>query len=190
MATAHPLKRGFSDTAAKMLGGAQISFRRRTVGALIGIRLRARPKPEAESIQVVLRSFGRMVPWRQAEIDPVHAVLRGEERNLDQRRQFVAGTRARVGEPGGNFILPSKALDHDCMGGCLLECFERRRNVACVSRRAEDDRFGRGQVAPARLRFLDAQEQGFGVLNLLHASFHGLGLSPSVTVTAVVNDTD
>jgi hypothetical protein len=40
------------------------------------------------------------------------------------------------------------------------------------------------------LRFLDAQEQGFGVLNLLHASFHGLGLSPSVTVTAVVNDTD
>jgi len=32
-----------------------------------------------------------MIPRQQAEVDPMHAVLRGEESDLDQRRQFVAG---------------------------------------------------------------------------------------------------
>ena len=63
----------------------EIRLRRREVGALVGVRLRAGPQPEAESIQILFRSGRGMIPRRQAEIDPVHAMLRGEKSDLDQR---------------------------------------------------------------------------------------------------------
>jgi len=56
----------------------------------------------------------------------------------------------------------------------------------CCSRSTEN------QTARIRLIiqvFFD-EKQGFGVLNLLHACFHGFGLSPSAAGAAVVNNSD
>jgi len=62
---ARELKRGFGDTVVKMLGRAQIGFRRREVGDLVGIRLRAGAQPEAEPIHILLRSRCGVVPRQQ-----------------------------------------------------------------------------------------------------------------------------
>ncbi|MCY1303384.1 hypothetical protein D9M70_530870 [compost metagenome] len=62
------------------------------------------------AVQHFLGRLGTVVAWRQAQIDPVHAMLGCKDRELLQSRQLVAGARGRVGEPGRNLVDPYAAL--------------------------------------------------------------------------------
>ena len=58
----------------------QIRLGRCDFRTLVGVRLRAGAEPEAKTIQVCFRSGRRVIGGQQRETDPVHAVLRREQR--------------------------------------------------------------------------------------------------------------
>ena len=76
---------------AEVFGGQKIGFGWRKVGPLIVVRLCRSTEPEAQAIEVAIRAVGSVAACRQAETDPVHAVLCREDGELDQGCELVPG---------------------------------------------------------------------------------------------------
>src|SRR5207244_11131418 len=101
------------------------------VWTLIAVRLGHRAEVAAEPVEVV-RAARAGAPARvEAKADPVHAVLGGEDRERDERVELVAVDPLRVGEAGGELVLPAQAVAAR-RRGLLGEGLERRRPVARV----------------------------------------------------------
>lgn len=82
-----------------MASRRQIRFRRHNLGRLIDIGLSPSTEPESQAIQVLVRARGGVIRRRQGEVDPVHAVLGGKQRDLDQGGKFVARVSAEFVNP-------------------------------------------------------------------------------------------
>jgi hypothetical protein len=83
---AHELQSDLGHALSQVARSGEVGFRRRRIGAFVGIRLRAGAEPETKAVQFILRSFARVIRRRQSEADPVHAVLRGKKDKLNQCR--------------------------------------------------------------------------------------------------------
>src|SRR5690348_8216746 len=97
--TADELGCCLSDASPEVARGFKIGLGRRSIRALIDIRLRPGAQPEAETIEIPVRPRRGVVRGRQSEVDPMHAMLSREQSDLDQGGQLVSGSRARIGEP-------------------------------------------------------------------------------------------
>ncbi len=78
-------------------------------GTFVGVRLRHRAEEPRQPVEVVGRPVTGVVAGQQAEADPDHPVLHGEQGELLQRGQLVAVHPGRVGEPGGQLVAASAA---------------------------------------------------------------------------------
>src|SRR5258708_4289695 len=139
-AAALPAQSRLGDAAAEMLGGALIGRRRAVLGPLVGIRLRHRAEERAEPVEILGAALARIVARHQAEPDPDHGVLGGEDGELLQRAELVAALARRVGEAGGGLVLPG--LGRPRLRAGIHEGFEGGRGAADIRRGAEDDWMG------------------------------------------------
>lgn len=110
------LMRDLGDAVTKMARGRKIGRRRGTLRPLVDVRLGADAEPETQTVQVGLRAARGVVAGRKSEIDPVHAVLRGKQRERHQGRELVAGATTRIGESCSDLVLPQVPFGHHGLG--------------------------------------------------------------------------
>jgi hypothetical protein len=102
------LQRRLGYPPPEMTRRGKVCLGRSNVGTLVGVGLCTGTRSEAQPVHFRFESGAGMVRRRQAKVDPVHSVPSGEQCELDQGRQLVAGARARVGEAGGDLVFPAR----------------------------------------------------------------------------------
>src|SRR5690606_12100502 len=112
------------DAPAEMSRCRKIGLRWSHIRSLVNVRLSAGAEPKTQPIEIGRRAARGIVGRRQREVDPVHAVLSREQRDLDQGGELVACVGAGIGEAGRNLVSPEKAFGHDRVRGRVLEGFE------------------------------------------------------------------
>ena len=180
----------FRDAGAEKFGGAQIGVGRCHIGAFIRVRLRGGAKKETVPVQRVFRRLRMIVSRWKAEVDPVHPVLRRENRDLLQRGQLVAGARSRIGEAGCDLVGPVAPLREDTPGSGIHELLELRGRAPHIGGRAEDDSIHVFERAPMRIDVLDADEKTLDSFDTGRTACHRFCDLPCMAIAAVVDDRD
>src|SRR6266571_7917644 len=109
-ASAHPAVCAACDSAAELLRRFEIAAPWCDVGAFVAVGLGHRAEIAAKPVEVVGASGRRAPAGVEAEADPVHAVLGGQDRERDERVELVAVDALRVGEAGCELVLPAHAV--------------------------------------------------------------------------------
>jgi len=140
------------------------------------------------AIEHVFRGFAAVVTRWQTQVDPMHAVLRGEDRQLLQGCQFVTGTGCGIGKTGRNLVAPDATLCKDSPRRRVHEAFELGGSTTHVGWRAIDDCVNTFQGFPVLVDVINTDQQGIGASNTACALSNRLSLFGGVTIATMVND--
>src|SRR5580658_1998284 len=105
--TFHPAACDLSDSPPMAFRRYPVALRRREFGSLISIALTHHAHPASKPIHMIDCTAAPVVSWRIPNGNPNHGQLRGKDRELKQRRQFISALGSRIRECRGNLILPA-----------------------------------------------------------------------------------
>ena len=125
---------------------------------------------------------------QRVDADPDHALLHGEDGDLDEAALLAAAGAAAAGEGGGDLVAP--ALGLVLRDGPVHQVFHLGRDAAEVGRAAEDDGIIAVELVDARLGLGDRDQGGRRATDRAGALADALGDHLGVVQPAVIEHGD
>src|SRR5579883_1171169 len=100
-----------------------------------------RPKPTPEPITILNTTRATIPTGIEAQVDPMHPMLSGENDKINKGVKLISVNRLRVGEARRNFVLPAHIISKD-FGCSFSKGFKDGRRRPHVGRSPENDSVG------------------------------------------------